>query len=188
MKTQIKVGYFLASILALWSLVSFDMEFFIYAVTSFVLVYILQRLDKKFNFNGTVLWLFDIWLLSHILGGLLVVGNGVLYSLVLIDIVGEPYSILKYDQIVHAFCYFVMALIFWKIVSSISKENISFKVLAFVTVLTATGVGGINEIVEFFAVVTVPNTNVGGYENTAIDIVTNMIGALIAIPFFKKLS
>jgi len=31
------------------------------------------------------------------------------------------------------------------------------------------------------------DNNVGGYVNTALDIVSNLIGALIAIPFFKKM-
>lgn len=43
-----------------------------------------------------------------------------------------------------------------------------------------------NEIVEFSATVLVPDTNVGGYENTAIDLVANLLGACLAIPFFKN--
>lgn len=42
------------------------------------------------------------------------------------------------------------------------------------------GVGALNEIIEFFATVVVPETGVGGYENTALDLVADLIGALSA--------
>ena len=43
------------------------------------------------------------------------------------------------------------------------------------------GLGALNEIVEFTAVLTVPNTNVGGYYNTALDLVFNGAGAACAM-------
>jgi putative membrane protein len=45
------------------------------------------------------------------------------------------------------------------------------------------GLGAINEVLEFLAVVSVPDTNVGGYENTALDLVCNLLGALLAVIF-----
>jgi len=50
------------------------------------------------------------------------------------------------------------------------------------------GAGALNEIVEFVATVLVPETNVGGYYNTALDLVFNAAGALVAglYIFFKK--
>lgn len=188
MRLQFLMGYVLIGVLILWSVMAGNYEFVIYAAATIVLLGLLHWSDKKFHYSGTVLWLFDVWLLMHILGGLLVVGGGVLYSLVLIPIVGEPYSILKYDQVVHAYCYFVVALLMWKVVTSSAKETASFGLLATITVLAATGIGGLNEIVEFLAVVAVPDTNVGGYENTAIDIVANFLGALLAVPFFRRLT
>ena len=123
----------------------------------------------------------------HILGGLYEVSEGtVLYSKVLIDIVGEPYLILKYDQLVHAYCYFVIALILARVIRRSAPSAMSFGLFAMITVLAATGVGALNEVVEFIAVVTVPDTNVGGYENTVIDIISNLIGATLAIPFFPR--
>jgi putative membrane protein len=43
------------------------------------------------------------------------------------------------------------------------------------------GLGALNEMIEFSAVLMVPGTNVGGYYNTALDLVSNSIGAVIAI-------
>jgi hypothetical protein len=38
----------------------------------------------------------------------------------------------------------------------------------------------LNEVIEFIAVLTFPNTNVGGYENTGWDLVANLVGTIIA--------
>ena len=187
MRPQFLIGYSLIGLLTLWSIYAGNYEFVIYAAATAVLLGLLHWTDHKFQFSNTVLWLFDVWLVMHIFGGLLVIGNGVLYSYVLLPLVGEPYLILKYDQLVHAYCYFVVALLMWKIVTYTAKPAASFGLLATITVLAATGIGGLNEIVEFLAVVAVPDTNVGGYENTAIDIVANFLGALLAVPFFRHI-
>ncbi len=183
MRTQFICGYFLTGALLLWSLISQNFEFLFYGITTLILVALLHKGDQHFTFSPKVLWGFNIWIILHILGGLLPVGDGVLYSLVLIDFIGEPYSILKYDQLVHFYCYFIAALIIWKIVSSLDQN--SFVTASIITVLAASGVGGINEIIEFLATVFIPSTNVGGYENTAIDITCNFLGACAAVPFFK---
>jgi putative membrane protein len=185
MKSQFLIGYLLASVLAVWSIISSNYEFVIYAVAVAVLVALLHLTYRVFRYQEALLWAFVVWIVLHILGGLWKVGDEVLYSAMLISLVGEPYSILKYDQVVHTYCYFVVALIMWRVTIHLVKPDASRGALILVTVLAATGIGGINEIVEFLATVMVPETNVGGYENTAIDIVTNLLGALLAIPFFK---
>ena len=43
------------------------------------------------------------------------------------------------------------------------------------------GLGAVNEIIEFSAVLAVPETNVGGYYNTALDLVFNGSGAILAM-------
>lgn len=42
------------------------------------------------------------------------------------------------------------------------------------------GFGAANELVEFAAAMTLPNVNVGGYENTGWDLVANLVGCLVA--------
>ena len=42
------------------------------------------------------------------------------------------------------------------------------------------GFGALNEVIEFVATLTVPETNVGGYVNTGWDLVSNMIGSITA--------
>ena len=188
MKIQFIIGYLLVGLLAVWSLISGNLEFLAYSAVTGILLWIIHLTDKYYSYSKWVLWGFDLWMVLHILGGLWVINGKVLYSTVLIDIIPAPYSILKYDQIVHAYCYFIVALLAWHIVSAVAKQQSSFVALATITVLAATGVGGLNEIIEFMATVFIENVNVGGYENTAIDIVANLVGALIAVPIFKKLT
>ena len=42
------------------------------------------------------------------------------------------------------------------------------------------GFGALNEVVEFIASLTLPETNVRGYENTGWDLVFNLLGSLLA--------
>ena len=47
------------------------------------------------------------------------------------------------------------------------------------------GLGALNEIIEFIVTVFVPENNVGGYVNTALDLVFNLIGAVIAAVWIR---
>lgn len=187
MKAGIIFAFVLVGALAIWSIISGNMEFVIYAVTTLVVVGLLQWGDRKNDFRNWTIWLFNAWLVMHILGGLYTIGDHVLYSQMIVQIVGEPYSILKYDQIVHTFCYFMMTLILWQVMINHAGQGASRAVMMFFTFLAAVGVGGLNEVVEFTATILVPDVNVGGYENTAIDICCNTLGSLIALPFLKYL-
>lgn len=42
------------------------------------------------------------------------------------------------------------------------------------------GFGAANEVIEFLATIILPETNVGGYENTGWDLVANFVGSLLA--------
>jgi hypothetical protein len=42
------------------------------------------------------------------------------------------------------------------------------------------GFGALNEVVEFVATLSIPETNVGGYENTGWDLVANLVGVALA--------
>jgi len=53
--------------------------------------------------------------------------------------------------------------------------------LAVLCGLGGLGLGALNEVIEFMAVLLVPATNVGGYVNTGWDLVSNTAGAAIAL-------
>lgn len=153
-------------------------EFLFYAATLVVLLAVLFMLDRRFNFSALALWGFNAWLLMHLIGGMGSIDGVRMYDVILLPLVGEPYHILKYDQFVHVFCYVVMAALVYEVLEQII-EGPHRLALFFITVLAATGIGGLNEVIEFAAVVVVGSTGVGGYTNTALDLVTNLVGALI---------
>jgi len=53
-------------------------------------------------------------------------------------------------------------------------------VFAVLLVLAASSIGAVNEIIEFAAVVLFQADGVGGYHNTCIDLVANLLGAIVS--------
>jgi putative membrane protein len=171
-------SFFLAGLLSLLTIIFQNYEFLLYAITVVIFIVILYTTDQYFNYKKMGLWLFNVWLLLHILGGLASYQGVRFYDLILLDIVGDPYHILKYDQFVHFYCYVVMSILMWSVVDKITKHNASGIVVCMVTILAASSLGAINEVIEFLAVVMLNINGVGGYINTAIDLVANLFGAI----------
>ena len=157
-------------------------------VLVFFLVLIGVTLEKS-RFTPVILWMLSLWGLLHMAGGGVVVNGDVLYTLVLVPLahVGDT-VILKYDQVVHFYGFFVSTWVMYHLLAPHLKEKAGTFMPFFVSSLAGAGLGALNEIVEFAAVVSVPETGVGGYYNTALDLVFNMFGALAAawVLFIRK--
>jgi len=173
------LSFFLAGILTLLTIIFQNYEFLLYAITVVILIVILYKTDKYFKYKRLGLWLFNIWLILHVLGGLASYQGVRFYDLILLNLVGDPYHILKYDQFVHFYCYVVMSILMWSVVQKIIKRSASSAVVCVVTILAASSLGAVNEIIEFFAFMMLGTEGVGGYINTAIDLVANLLGAII---------
>lgn len=173
------LSFFLVGLLTLLTILYQNYEFLLYAITVAILLIILYKTDQYFKYKQLGLWLFNIWLILHILGGLAFYQGVRFYDLILLDIVGEPYNILKYDQFVHFYCYIVMAILMWSVIQKIMKQDASNAVVCVVTILAASSLGAVNEIIEFFAFMLLGTEGVGGYINTAIDLVANLLGAIL---------
>ncbi len=184
--------YFSALILAVFTiryLFTKNFEFLTYTVTLGILIYLIAISDKKFNYSSLAKWGFAVWLFSHLAGGSFKIGETRLYDFILINFIGEPFNILRYDQVVHAFCYFVITLFVYAIVVSISKKTekkSDLFIIGLITFLGGMGIGGLNEIIEFSTVAFFNATGVGNYYNNALDLVFNAIGALLAVFFARK--
>ena len=178
MKPPYIVSFFLAGLLTLLTIIFQNYEFLLYAITVIILVAAIYLTDRYFKFNQLGLWLFNVWLILHILGGLASYQGVRFYDLVLLDLIGDPYYILKYDQFVHFFCYVVMAILMWSVVQKIARKKANRVVVCVVTILAASSISAVNEIIEFLAVVALGADGVGGYTNTAIDLVANLLGAI----------
>lgn len=130
-----------------------------------------------------LLWLLSLWGLLHVAGGGVHIGDHVLYAQVVFPIFsdGGEFTLIKYDQLVHAYGFGVSALLVRYLLLRSSGSVLPLFWLNVVAVCAAMGMGALNEIVEFIAVVASPSTGVGGYYNTALDLVSNAVGATLAV-------
>ena len=161
----------------------FNIEFIAYVgVIIFIFALLYGTLDKT-RVPASILAGLSLWGLLHMMGGSVQTADGVLYAwriFPFFDGGGELY-ILKFDQAVHAYLYAVVALLFLHLLRDYFGNRHSQILVGFIALTASMGVGALNEIIEFIAVLAVPDDGVGGYYNTALDIVFNFIGALFAV-------
>jgi len=86
---------------------------------------------------------------------------------------------------VHFYGFGITAWLLWNLLRRHFPVMIGSASLFVFPVLGAMGLGAVNEIIEFIAVVVFPDTNVGGYVNTALDLVFNAAGAVFAMVLVK---
>ena len=132
------------------------------------------------GFSGLVLVGLTLWAVGHLAGGIVGLSgmegghDRVLYNALL------PLHV-HYDNVVH-FCGFGSAgLLWWEA----TRRWLRVEGLHPVGVLVAVwfvgqGVGALNEVIEFAATHLLPDTNVGGYQNTGRDLVANLSGSAVA--------
>ena len=192
------MGYLLATILAvitlgfsirfLWSA---NHEFLIYVVVILVVAGLIAATFSRVRYSFVCLVGLAIWAVLHLAGGGIRVNDDVLYGLILIPIsdlvAGRSdgcslmHSILRYDQVVHAFGFGVATLVMYQLLANLlpPRDMKRFSV-GLVTVMAGCGLGALNENIEFLLTVLLPQTGVGGYENTSLDLCSNLFGAVCA--------
>jgi uncharacterized membrane protein len=186
-------AYMLAAIVG--AVVQGNREFIFYIVVMLVLISVIGAVHRSVRLTTSLLWAFSLWGLAHMAGGLCPLPSGwpyngnneVLYSAWLIP------NLLKYDQIVHAYGFGITTWACWHILSHALRQPDGGAVRPTFGILTlcaaaGMGFGALNEVIEFIAVLTIPNTNVGGYENTGWDLVSNLVGATIAAVIIRRRS
>jgi len=156
-------------------------EFLFYTVVLAFFFAGLWRTDRWFHYKKSSLVMLFAWLVLHVLGGVVPIGEGqVLYHWMVAPLVPAPYDILKFDQVMHAYTYVVIGLLLDDVARVLLKPDLP-RVARFITVtLAACGIGALNEVMEFAAVCLFPGTTVGDYTNNALDLVFNTLGALTA--------
>ena len=181
-------SYMAAAVLGAW--LSGNAEFAFYIVVMLILISLVVRVHYMVRLSRGVLWGLSIWGFLHMAGGLVPVPASwpiageirVLYSLWLIP------GMLKYDQITHAFGFGVTTWVCWQALCSGQLAGFDLKPTfgrLVLCVMAGMGFGALNEVIEFLAVLTLPETNVGGYYNTGADLVANLFGTIIAAALIR---
>jgi len=171
-------------------------EFVFYLVVMVLLIAAVLIVHQRVQLSRGVLWALSFWGLAHMAGGLVPVPENwptggdirVLYSLWIIP------DRLKYDHVVHAYGFGVTTWLCWEGLRRILAVHLRLPTSHIrptpgMLILVATagmGFGAMNEVVEFIATLTVPETNVGGYENTGWDLVSNLAGCLAAAVLIRS--
>lgn len=161
-------------------------EFTMYIAVVLLAGGVITMVHRRVHLPAGVLWALSAWGLAHMLGGLLPVpaswpihgDQRVLYSLWLVP------ERLKYDQVVHAYGFAVATILCWHglraAIAGPTGRARPTPGLLLLAACAGMGLGAVNEVVEFAAVLLIPDTNVGGYENTGWDLVSNMVGTFVA--------
>lgn len=165
-----------------WALSSGNTEFLFYAGVMVVLIVGIGLMDRRVRFSWLVLWGLALWGFLHMAGGTVPIPDSIkdpeglpkLYS-------ARPLPwFIKYDQFVHAFGFGVATLAAWESLRTAvrcpARPSLGLCVLM---VCAGMGLGAMNEVVEFIAT-RLMTTNVGGYENTGWDLVSNLTGCTLA--------
>ncbi len=155
-------------------------EFLIYIIVVLAVGMLIALTHKTVRYPFACLVGLAVWALMHLAGGGIRVRCDVLYGLILIPI-SEKYSILRYDQVVHAFGFGVSTLILYHLLGNLlSKKDMRRFSVGLIVVMAGAGLGALNENIEFLLTVLLPQTGVGGYENTSLDLCSNLAGAVAA--------
>ena len=115
---------------------------------------------------------------AHLAGGLVRVGDDVLYNASL----GSP--VLRYDHAVHASGVFLGTVVLW----TVFGRSTPGRAVVVLCVLAGLGLGALNETVEFLSTLAHDGSHVGGYSNTGWDLVSNVAGGLGAARFIATRS
>lgn len=164
-----------------WFLAIGNHEFIVYVITMLGLIGLVGFSLRSAAYPPAMLWALALWGLAHMAGGGVPVDGSVLYNLHLLRLVetGEVF-ILKYDQLVHAYGFGVTAWVLHHLLIRHYPATRGTATALVYPALAAMGLGAVNEMIEFSAVLLVPDTNVGGYVNTALDLCFNALGAVVA--------
>lgn len=175
-------GYLLPSLAV--AIAQDNTEFLLYVFVVLLLSYLVLLIDRHAHFTNGLLWLLALWGSMHMAGGLLTIpdhwsaevdgARRILYTFWIVP------GFIKYDQFVHAFGYGASAWLCYQWFRSRYRTSGPTMGVLVLCGLASMGLGTINEIIEFFATRFIEDTNVGGYENTAWDLIFNTIGVTIA--------
>jgi hypothetical protein len=156
-------------------------EFIIYVGVIVVFLVIFIVTNEKVYCPNSVLWGLVLWAVMHMAGGSVHINGTLLYKVMIISL-SERYPVFRYDQLVHIIGFGVATITLFYLLKPLLRPDVKgWAALSIILVAAGLGVGTFNEIVEFIVSSTVPESNVGGYLNTSLDAISDLIGAALAM-------
>ncbi len=164
---------FLLVVLSFINYYQHNFEFLAYNCLSIILFVVLYMYQKKIRLPNTIILFLFIMILFNILGG-----NTKIDGVSLWEFKVGP---IRYDNFVHTFDSFLLVFIAYNFIAPhidgmIRRRHIF---LVLLLILITIGLGSLWELVELAGVVFIKNTTVGDYMNNALDLLCNLIGAII---------
>ncbi len=154
-----------------------ELEFGLYAAVILGMGLLIWRFLRCYHYPLWMLALMQIAIFAHFAGGFIYLGPDH-HSLYYHEFFG-----VRFDKIVHTFNSGVAALVLASIFRQAKMRLEPME--AFVVIGMSTALGAATEILEYFAVMTIPNTGVGDYVNTVEDLMMNVLGATLGYVLWK---
>tara|TARA_Y100000310_G_C20478798_1_gene713702 strand:+ start:216 stop:821 length:606 start_codon:yes stop_codon:yes gene_type:complete len=173
------LAYIITFLIYYLSIKNYEFLWYIFVVIFFFFLIALTLGKTKFDYF--ILWGLSLWGFMHMMGGGFIFNGETLYKFVIPIFQSGDIEILKFDQIVHFFGFAVTTLIGYHLLKPHLNKMWNRGTIYFLLILVGMGAGALNEIVEFIAVVSFPETGVGGYYNTGLDLVFNAFGAIAGV-------
>jgi hypothetical protein len=131
--------------------------------------------EDRVHFSLVVLIGLLLWGLGHLAGGIVELSGGrILYN-------GLFTRWIHFDNVVHFIGFGTAGLACWEALGVwLPTDEVPTVATVVFVALLACGVGAVNEVVEFAVTHALPETQIGGYENTGRDLVANLLGGLVA--------
>lgn len=162
-------------------------EFLIYIAVIFFFFFVILQINKSYKFPNFVLWLLTIWAILHMAWGGIIIGDHVLYQQILIPIMNDwEWQILRFDQFIHAFWFFTATIFSYFLLKPQLKNPQIGTSLSILLIMIWIWFWALNEVIEFIVDTALPESGVGGYINTGMDLVANFIGSILGLIFLKK--
>lgn len=179
-------SYSYLSIAAVSILIQRNYEFLLYLLVMSLIIIAVLGVYRRAGLSRPLLWGFSLWGLCHMVGGLVPIPeswhasdtSGVVYNWRIIP------GYVKYDQVVHGCGVGLVTWLCWQALASRTRSIDGSPLQPTLGMLSICATGGmgfgaLNEVIEFFATMIIPHTNIGDYENTGWDLVSNLVGAVV---------
>jgi len=156
-----------------------NFEFVYYTVIMIVLIWYIYKKQHSLWLSNNIITGLAIIGLLHIIGGGLTFDGTRIYDMVF-------YGTIRYDNLVHGFGMFVLTFVSFNLLRPVmTKKLLRNRVRFMLLILLVTlGIGAMNEIAEFGAVLLFDaGKRVGDFYNTGWDLVFNSLGSLAALAF-----